>query len=173
MDKTVKIRAYVEPAALPAGAASLTKEQALEFTVLQERLQEERDKSLEQLKTIVQLREAVKQEQAKAVEAEKRANQAQAAMQQAQSAVSEAQRRAQERLDGEMKKTVEAESRTQQLQAQLAQLQARLDGLADQAAAMQAKDKEVVELRTKLQELVGVLSKVGSIIDAARLASKS
>lgn len=173
MDKTVKIRAYVEPAAQPAGAAPLTKEQALEFAVLQERLQEERDKSLEQLKTIVQLRETVKLEQAKATEAEKRANQAQAALQQAQSAVSEAQRHAQERLDGEMKKMVEAEARNQQLQAQLAQLQAKLDGMADQAAAMQAKDKEVAELRTKLQELVGVLSKVGSLIDVARLTSKS
>lgn len=69
MDRTVKIPAY--SGAQPQGAAqdNLTKEQkmALELATKNTQLEEEKNKSLEQLKTIEQLRESLKQEQLKSL----------------------------------------------------------------------------------------------------------
>ncbi len=70
MDRTVKIPAYTGEAKQGAPQDNLTKEQklALELATKSSQLEEEKSKSLEQLKTIESLRESLTQEQAKAAE---------------------------------------------------------------------------------------------------------
>ncbi len=73
MDRTVKIPAYTGEAKQGVPQDNLTKEQklALELASKNTQLEEEKNKSLEQLKTIERLRETLSQEQAKATELSK------------------------------------------------------------------------------------------------------
>ncbi len=66
MEKTVKLHAY-DPKN-PATQAKPVEGSALELAMKDAQIEEERSRSLEHLKTIVQLREGLKQEQAKTAE---------------------------------------------------------------------------------------------------------
>ena len=70
MEKTVKIRAYPDDAKSNASQGNLADGQniSLELAMKNAQLEEEKSRSLEHLKTIVQLRESLKQEQAKTAE---------------------------------------------------------------------------------------------------------
>ena len=70
MDKTVKIRPYSGDAKSDAPQSNLTEDQdkSLELAKKNALLEEEKKKSLEQLKIIEQLRESLKQEQVKTAE---------------------------------------------------------------------------------------------------------
>ncbi len=70
MDRTVKIPAYTGETKPGVPQDNLTKEQklALELATKSTQLEEERSKSLEQLKTIESLRESLLNEQAKATD---------------------------------------------------------------------------------------------------------
>ena len=44
--------------------------------------------------------------------------------------------------------------------------------MPDQTRMLEAKDKELADLKTRLQDMGGVLNKIISIAEAARLVSK-
>lgn len=170
MDKTVKIRAYTDPAS--GQPVSRQKEQELELAAREAQLDEERKKSLEQLKTIVQLREALKQEQTRTAELSKRVNELEAGLQQISASSANELVRKEAQLEAEMKRAVDAESKCKELQTQLKQEQARLANMPDQSRMLEAKDKELADLKARLQDLGGVLSKIISIAEAAKLVGK-
>ncbi len=70
MDRTVKIPAYTGEVKQGVPQDNLTKEQSLtlELATKNTQLEEEKSKSLEQLKTIERLRETLAQEQSKTAE---------------------------------------------------------------------------------------------------------
>lgn len=73
MDRTLKMRAYSGDVKQEAAKDNLTREQALtlELATKSAQLEDEKKKSLEQLKTIEQLRQALTQEQARTAESTK------------------------------------------------------------------------------------------------------
>jgi DNA repair exonuclease SbcCD ATPase subunit len=171
MDKTVKIRAFAET---DKGSASPAKqsERDLELVAREQQLEEERNKSLEQLKTIVQLREALKQEQAKAAEASKRVSELEAGLKQLTASSASDLARKDAQLDAELKKTAAAEKQCRELQEQLKQEQARLSAMPDHSRLLEAKDREITDLQARMKDLSGALAKIISIAEAARLGSK-
>ena len=75
MDKTFKLRAFTDAARNDVERSNLAEEsRAQQLARKDALLDEERSKSLELLKTIVQLRESLKQEQAKSAELQARLN---------------------------------------------------------------------------------------------------
>lgn len=75
MDKTFKLRAFTDAARNDVARSHLAEEsRAQQLAKKDALLEEERSKSLELLKTIVQLRESLKQEQAKSAELQARLN---------------------------------------------------------------------------------------------------
>ena len=170
MDKTVKIRAYTDPAS--GQPASRQKEQDIELAAREAQLDDERKKSLEQLKTIVQLREALKQEQSRTAEASKRVNELESGLQQISASSANELARKDAQLEAEMKKAVEAESKCKELQNQLRQEQTKLANMPDQSRLLEAKEKELADLKVRMQDLSGVLSKIISIAEAAKLVGK-
>lgn len=89
MDRTVKIPAYSGEAKQGVPEDNLTKEQklALELAAKNSQLEEEKSKSLEQLKTIERLRENLMQEQVKATELSRNAALMQARIEELQDAL--------------------------------------------------------------------------------------
>lgn len=170
MDKTVKLRAYTEPGS--ERLASKDKERDLELAARDAQLEDERNKSLEQLKTIVQLRESLKQEQARTAEASKRVNELEAGLKQLTASGAADLARKDAQLEAEMKRAVDAENKCKELQTKLKQEQDKLASMPDQTSLLEAKDKELVDLRAKLQDVTGVLSKIISIAEAAKLVGK-
>jgi chromosome segregation ATPase len=170
MDKTVKMRAYTDPGS--AQPASKQKEIDLELAARDAQLADERNKSLEQLKTIVQLREALKQEQARTAEASKRVNELESGLQQVSASSAKELARKDALLEAEMKKATDAEAKCTELQTQLKQEQAKLASMPDQSRLLEAKDKELADLKARLHDLGGVLSKIISIAEAAKLVGK-
>lgn len=153
MEKTVKLHAYAEPAKSDAAQEKL----AQDCGVL---LAEERNKSLDLLKTIVQLRESLKQEQVKSAELEARINKL-SVLEDSQLARKNAQ------LEEEKKKVLEYERTISELRNSLKQEQARTEGMADSSAELEAKTKELAALEAKIRDMSGVISKISSIALAA------
>jgi DNA repair exonuclease SbcCD ATPase subunit len=170
MDKTVKMRAYTDPGS--GQPAPKQKEIDIELAARDAQLADERNKSLEQLKTIVQLREALKKEQARTAEVSKRVNELESGLQQVTSSSANDLARKDAQLEAEMKKTVDAESRCKELQERLRQEQARLANMPDQSRMLEAKDNELADLKARMQDLSGVLGKIISIAEAAKLVGK-
>ncbi|MBU1214834.1 MAG: hypothetical protein KKA63_06300 [Gammaproteobacteria bacterium] len=171
MEKTVKIRAYTDPAS--GQPASRNKDHDLELAARDAQLEDERSKSLEQLKTIVQLRESLKLEQSRTAEASKRVNELELGLQQVTASCNKDLARKNAQIEAEMKRAVDAENKCKELQDQLKQEQARLASMPDQTRLLEAKDNELVDLRAKLQDVSAVLSKIISIAEAAKLVGKS
>lgn len=172
MDKTVKIRAFAES---DKGSAPPAKQSGrdLELVAREQQLEEERNKSLEQLKTIVQLREALKQEQAKAAETGKRVSELEAGLKQLTAASASELARKDAQIDAEMKKTAAAEKQCRELQEQLKQEQVRLSAMLDHARLLESKDSEIADLQVRMKDLSGALARIVSIAEAARLGSKN
>ena len=171
MDKTVKIRAFADS---DKGAAAPARQSGrdLELVAREQQLEEERNKSLEQLKTIVQLRESLKQEQAKTAEASKRVNELEAGLKQLTVSSASDLARKDAQIDAEMKKAAEAERRCRELQEQLKQEQARLSAMPDHSRLLETRDREIADLQAKLKEMSGALAKIVSIAEVARLGGK-
>ncbi len=152
MDKTVKLRAYTEAAKSDAAQGVLTpeKKQDLELAMKQAQLDEEKTKSLENLKTIVQLRESLRQEQVKTAEMARKNDQ----------------------LEDEKKHLLEQLKFIEPLRERLKQEQAKTAGSANQAAQLEANAKELAALETRVKDLNGVLSKISTIAEAGKLHSK-
>ncbi|MBU0688126.1 MAG: hypothetical protein KJ850_11320 [Gammaproteobacteria bacterium] len=171
MDKTVKIRAYTDPAS--GQPASKQKEQDLELAARDAQLADERNKSLEQLKTIVQLREALKQEQVKTAEVSKRVNELESGLQQVTSSSASDLARKDARIEAEMKRAVDAENKCKQLQEQLKQEQDKQANTPDQSRMLEAKERELTDLKARVKEMTGALNKIVNIAEIAKLTDES
>jgi chromosome segregation ATPase len=164
-DKTVKLPAYAEPAKSVVPQANLAGHQnlSLELAKKDAQLAEEKSKTLELLKTIVQLRETLKLEQAKAADLEAKVNRL-AVVEENQLAKKNAL------LEEERKKSLEQTRTIEQLRESLIQEQAKSAGVADRTAELEAKTKEIAALEAKVKDLSGALGKISSIAAAGKLA---
>lgn len=134
MDKTVKIRTYSDEVKNLASQGNLTEDQskALELAKKGAQLEEERQKSLDHLKTIEQLRESLRQEQAKTAEMTKKA----AGQGANELAVKDAQ------LEEEKSRSLENLKTIVQLRESLKQEQAKTAEMAKKTAELEAKIKD-------------------------------
>jgi len=153
MEKTVKLHAYAEPAKSDAVQGKLAQDcGAL--------LAEEKNKSLDLLKTIVQLRESLKQEQAKSAEQEAGINKL-SVLEESRLAKKNAQ------LEEEKKKALEYERTILELRNSLRQEQARTAEMANSSTKLEARTLEVVVLEARVKELSDLIGRIAGIAAAA------
>jgi len=174
-DKTVKIHAYSEPAKsdAPKGNATEGKVRDLELALKDAQIEEEKSKSLENLKTIVQLRESLKQEQAKTADAVKKVAELEAKIKGYASLEANELARKNAQLEEEKKKSLKQAKTIELLKESLKQEQAKSAGATDQSAGLEAKAKELAVLEAKIKDLSGALGKIASIAETAKLAGKA
>ncbi|MDE2310650.1 MAG: hypothetical protein KGL01_07475 [Betaproteobacteria bacterium] len=165
MDKTVKLRAYSEPAksAAPEGDIKESKDQSLELAAKEAQLAEEKSKSLENLKTIVQLRENLKQEQAKTAELARKTAELEAKANESSAPLANELAKKSAQLEEEKKRSLEQLKTIEQLRESLKQEQARSAAAADKAAGLEAKVKD----------LNNVLGKISSIAEAGKMVGNT
>lgn len=137
---------------------------ALELEQKQAQLDEERNKSLELLRNLVQLRESLKQEQARSAEQEAKLNKL-AALEESQIAKRNAQIEEEKKYSLELMRTIE------QLKEQLKQEKSRASEIADSGVQLEAKIQEITALKAKIKDLSGVLGKIVSIAEAAKVVT--
>lgn len=170
MEKTVKIRAYPDDAKSKASQGNLADGQniSLELAMKNAQLEEEKSRSLEHLKTIVQLRESLKQEQSKTAEVtRKMAEQDAKAKDLAALEANELARKNAQREE-EKKKSLELMKTIEQLRESLKQEQAKTAGMADRMTAQEAKARESAMLEAKVRELTEALSRIAAIAAAGK-----
>lgn len=163
MDKTVKLRAYPEGAMKSAASDKPADEKSLELAMKDAQIEEERSRSLEHLKTIVQLRESLKQEQARTAEANLKANELEARLKDAGSQEASELAKKAAQLEEERSRSVEYMRMIEQLRASLAQEQATVAEAADKLAALEARIGEIAVLEAKITELSNALGKITAI----------
>lgn len=163
MDKTLKLRTYSGDSG-DAAQASRAKEQnvSLELEKKTALLEEERSKSVELLKTIVQLRESLRQEQTKSAELEARISKL-ATVEENQLAKKNAQLEEEKRLSLEYMRTIE------QLRESIRQDQAKSAAMVSKFDELEAKTKEVDELKGQVKDLSGVLGMISRIAAAGKV----
>ena len=166
MDKTLKIRAYTEAAKSDASKGDLTKEldASLELEKKNALLADEKSKSLELLKTIVQLRESLKQEQAKSADLEAKLNKL-AVAEENQLARKNAQLEEEKRLSLEYMRTIE------QLRESIKQDRAKSAEMLSKFDELEAKRKALSVSEARIKELTGVLGAISRIAATGKLDS--
>lgn len=166
MDKTVKISAYSPPAKGSVPQENIAKDKivALELEQKQAQLDEERNKSLELLRSVVQLRENLKQEQAKNAELEAKLNKM-AALEESQIVKRNAQ------IEEEKKHSLELMRSIEELKEELKQEQSRSAEIADSGVQLEAKLQEIAVLESKIKDMSAVLGKIISIAEAAKVVA--
>jgi len=170
MDKTVKIQTYADSAKSVASPDQQLKDRlaALELEHKQAQLEEERSKSLELLKSIVQLRESLKQEQARSAEHESKVSQLEAQLKQFASLEESQATKHKVLLDAEQKRSLELMRTIEQLKEEIGLEKSRSATLADSGIQLEARLYEITVLEAKVQTLQDVLS---HIADKAKTAS--
>ena len=170
MDKTLKLRTYSGDSG-NAAQDNRTKEQSASLELekktaeLEKKtllLEEERSKSVDLLKTIVQLRESLKQEQAKSAEMEARINKL-ASVEENQLARKNAQLEEEKKLSLEYMRTIE------QLRESIKQDQAKSAAMVNKFDELEAKTRELEELKAKIKDLTGVLGMISRIAAAGKV----
>ena len=166
-EKTVKLRAYSDDGKTPAVPINPADEKSLELAMKDAQIEEERSRSLEHLKTIVQLRESLKQEQAKTADAAKKVAELEARVKGSseQEANELAKKTAQ--LEEEKSRSVEYMRMIEQLRENLKQEQAKVAEAADKAAALEARLGDIAALEAKIGELSDALAKIAVIAGKA------
>lgn len=166
MEKTVKLHAYSEPAKSEVSPGKLADETniSLELAKIKSLLEEEKNKSLELLKTIVQLRESLKQEQAKSADLEAKLNRL-AAVEENQLAKKNAL------LEEEKNRSLEQMRTIDQLRESIKQDHARHAEMEKKAVELQAKSKEWAVLEAKVKDMSAALGKISMIAAAGKLDS--
>lgn len=163
-DRTVKLRAYAEAAAntvVPPAKPAEVQGASAELAKKEAQLEEEKNRTLELLKTIVQLRESLKQEQAKSADLDAKLNRL-AAVEENQLARKNAQ------LEEEKRQSLEQLSMIEQLRESLRQEQAKSAGAADRTAELEAKAKAVAALEARVRDLSVLLNKISNLAAAAK-----
>ena len=147
-DKTLKLRAYSEPAQsdVPQANPAKTQDASLELAKKNAQLEEEKSKSLELLKTIVQLRESLKHEQVKTSDIVRKAAELEAKAKEfaALDANQLAKKTAQ--LEEEKNKALEQIKIIEQLRESLKQEQAKSAEMVMKASDLQAKLNKLAEV---------------------------
>jgi len=170
MDKTVKISAYsaTAKAATPQEKPALDRVVALELEQKQAQLEEERNKSLELLRSVVQLRESLKQEQAKTAELSAKVEQLDSNLR--QQLASEESQRAQHnaQIEAEKKYALELMRTIEQLKEDIKQERMRLHEIAQSGVELETKRVEIATLDAKIKELTATFGKIISIAEAAK-----
>ena len=164
LDKTLKLHVYTDAAHNEAaqGDHAEKKDISQELAKKDAQLEEEKNKSLEHLKTIVQLRENLKQEKAKTAELEARLNKLDEV-----EANQLAKKNAQ--LEEERKASLEYMRMIEQLRESLKQERAKKSETEDKSAELEAKKKELAALEAKMKDLSGALNKISSIAATGKL----
>jgi len=197
MDKTVKIRAFGDQAKneVASDKPTIDRTTALEMEHKQAKLDEERNKSLEMLKTITQLRESLKQEQAKSAELESRLSK----LEQDKTAEMEAKLRKLSEMEEnrfikfnaqfeeEKKKSLEYMRTIEQLRESLKQEQSKLASVSTSASELEVKTKAIAALEAKLsdqetkgaalemkfKELSNVMGRIANLAEIAKAANSN
>ncbi len=175
IDKTLKLQSYsgeTKPAETkPAVQQTLPADElALELKMKNEQIEEERSRSLEHLKVIVQLRESLKQEQAKAAEAVKKAAELEAKIKSmtAQETSELANKIAQ--IEEEKSKSLELTRIIEQLRETLKQEQAKTAEVAKKIAEADTKIKEAIMLEARVKEMNETLAKITAIATMGKMS---
>lgn len=165
MDKTLKLHAYTDTAKsdVAPGNHAQEKNSSLELAHKHAQLEEEKGRSLELLKTIMQLRESLKQEQAKAAGMEIKLNKL-VELEENQLARKNAQ------LEEEKNKSLELMKTIEQLREIIKHDQAKNAGAGKHAAELEAKTKELAALETRVKDMSAALDKIAGIAAAGKLA---
>ena len=163
MDKTVKLRAYPDDAKKTAETGKSVDEKSLELAMKDAQIEEERSRSLEHLKTIVQLRESLKQEQARTAEAVRKAGELEARLKDTDSQETSELAKKSALLEEEKKRSIEYMRMIEQLRESLAQEQAGVAEMADKLAALEARTGEIAVLEARIRELSNALGKISAI----------
>jgi len=166
MDKTLKLRTYSGEIKSNVVQGNIEKERniALELEKKTALLEDERSKSLDLLKTIVQLRESLKQEQAKSAGLEAKLNKLDG-LEESQLVKKNAQLEEEKRLSLEYMRTIE------QLRESIKQDRAKSAEMVNKFDELEAKTKELEELKAKVNDLTGVLGMVSRIAAAGKVDS--
>jgi chromosome segregation ATPase len=167
-EKTVKLRAYSDDIKNPSAPIDPADEKSLDLAMKDAQIEEERSRSLEHLKTIVQLRESLKQEQARTVEVSRKVAELEAKVRGSteQEANELAKKNAQ--LEEEKGRSQEQLKMIVQLRESLKQEQAKVAGMTDRLAALEARAGDVAALEARLGELTGALGKIATIATAVK-----
>jgi len=175
MDKTLKLRAYQEAAKSDADKGGRPKDRnlALELEKKNELLEEEKSKSLDLLKTIVQLRESLKQEQAKASVLEARVIKL--------DSVEENQLvKKNTQLEEERKKSIEYMRTIEELRVSLKQEQEKSAALSNKTAELEVKvnkldsveESQLVKKNAQLEEEKKKSQEYAQMVDQLRESIK-
>lgn len=166
MDKTLKLRTYsADSNNNPAqGSHAKDEKNALELEKKTALLEEERSKSLDLLKTIVQLRESLKQEEARTADLEAKLNKL-ATEEESQLARKSAQLEEEKKMSLEYMRTIE------QLRESIKQDQTKSAEMVNKFDELEAKTKALAEMESKVKELTGVLGMVSRIATAGMAGS--
>jgi chromosome segregation ATPase len=148
-------------AGMEARIKDLTASETSGLAIKNAQLEEEKSRSLENLKTIAQLRETLKQEQARMAELEARVK-VLAASESNELAGKNAQ------LKEEKAKSLEYMKIVEQLRESLKQEQARTADMAARTASQEAKLKELAALEAKVKEMTDALGRISGIAAASR-----
>lgn len=172
-DKTLKLRAYTEPAKSETAPGTPAQGQDVSQRLAQvtAQLEDEKDKSLELLKTIVQLRESLKQEQVKTSDIVRKAAELEAKSKDSAALMAGELSKTSAQLEEEKKKTVEQAKTIEQLRESIKQEQARNADASNLPARLEAKNKEVAALEVKVKEMSAVLGKIASMAAEGKLNS--
>ena len=164
MDKTLKLRTYSGEIKSNVVQGNIEKERniALELEKKTALLEDERSKTLDLLKTIVQLRESLKQEQARSAGLEAKLNKLDG-LEESQLVKKNAQLEEEKKLSLEYMRTIE------QLRESIKQDQAKSAEMVNKFDELEAKTKELAELKAKVNDLTGVLGMVSRIAAAGKV----
>jgi predicted nucleic acid-binding Zn-ribbon protein len=175
MDKTLKMPVYNDGSTkTEEPQVKAVKERDYEFELAKRDalLEEERSKSMDLLKTIVQLRESLKQEQIKTSEIVKKAADIENLMRESSARDQKELSVKTAQLDEEMKRSHELMRSIEQLKDTIKQEQAKKVGGVDLTAALEAKTKEAAALDAKVKELNATLGKIAGIAAAGKLVGE-
>lgn len=161
-DRTVKIRAFSEDAKIDAAEVQRVEDKSSDLAKMASQLEEERGKSLELLKDIVNLRDSLKREQAKSADLEAKLTRL-TVVEESQLAKKNAL------LEEEKKRSLEYMKTIEQLRDGIKQDQAKAAEMAGKSAEMETKAKELAALEAKVKELSGVLSMIARIAASGKL----
>ncbi len=159
MDRTLKLRTYSDGSNSKSEPDQGTKEEkiALELEKKTALLEEERNKSVDLLKTIVQLRESLKQEEDKTAELEAKLNKLTTDEEDQLNTKSV-------QLEEERKLSLQYMRTIKQLRESIKQDQDKSAEMAGKFDELEAKTNALAEIREKVKEITSVL---GSIPDSA------
>jgi predicted RNase H-like nuclease (RuvC/YqgF family) len=170
MDKTVKISAYGAPAKAvgPQETPVLDRIAALELEQKQAQLEEERNKSLELLRNVVQLRESLKQEQTKTAELSAKVEQLEDKLKELETLEDSQIAKHNAHIEEEKKYSRELMRTIEQLREDIRQEKSKSLEIAHSGVELEAKLVEIADLEARIKELTATFGKIISIAEAAK-----